>query len=382
MFIDSDFCCGQHPRACTKIKQQRPSGYERTRRNQSSKSIMGRKSVLIEKKAEIAAFLKLLSNISEVARLAKVSRKCVINVAEKIKNRESLENRSGQGRRRISTNIDDQHLLIMAKRDRTQSLRVLAQEWGAAIGKDVSKDTVSRRLRSGGFKSYVQKRKPFRNRCQKNMRRDWCDRMQVWTKEQWAKVIWSDESHFQVINRSGRMVVRRTSKEQDQPFSFRPRLQGGGGNVSVWGCFTASGPGPILAYQGRLTSAAYVNLISAALPQFIDDLSADQEDDWYFQQDNAPCHKAANTLRWFEQQQIRVLPWPPTSPDLNPIENIWAEIERELAKINITSVPRLEEEIKRIWYQFDNEKWRKLSDSVSNRVPKILKVKGGSCSKY
>jgi transposase len=161
---------------------------------------MGRKSVSFEKKVEIAALLKVLPNHSDVARRAKVSRKCVINVAEKMKNRESLENRSGQGRRRLTTNTDDQSLQVMAKRDRTQSLRVLAQKWGAAIGKDVSKNTVSRRLRAGGLNSYVQKRKPFRNRGQKTTRRDWCDRMQLWTKEQWARVIWSDESHFQLIN--------------------------------------------------------------------------------------------------------------------------------------------------------------------------------------
>jgi predicted regulator of amino acid metabolism with ACT domain len=59
---------------------------------------MGRKSVSFEKKVEIAALLKVLPNHSDVARRAKVSRKCVINVAEKIKNGESLENRPGQGR--------------------------------------------------------------------------------------------------------------------------------------------------------------------------------------------------------------------------------------------------------------------------------------------
>ena len=140
----------------------------------------------------------------------------------------------------------------------------------------------------------------------------------VMTKEQWAKVIWSDESHFQLVNRSTLTFVRRTSKEQDQWFSFRPRIQGGGGEVSIWACFTATGPGPILAYHGRLNLAGYVNLIGSALPQFLDDLSADHDCDWYFQQDNAPCH----TLNWLEDQQIRLLPWLPASPDLNPIENL------------------------------------------------------------
>jgi hypothetical protein len=75
---------------------------------------MGRKSVSFEKKGEIAALLKVLPNHSDVVRRAKVSRKCVINVAEKIKNGKSLENRSSQGRRRLTTDTDDQSLQVMA----------------------------------------------------------------------------------------------------------------------------------------------------------------------------------------------------------------------------------------------------------------------------
>jgi transposase len=343
---------------------------------------MGRKSVSIEKKAEIAALLKVSLNHSDIARRLNVSRKCVANIAEKIKNGEALANRIGQGRRRSTTNSDDRLLTIMTKRDRTQPLKVLAAKWIEAIGKTVSKDTVSRRLRSNGLNSYVQKKKPFRNRIRVRTRRLWCNRMQLWNADQWARVIRSDESHFELVNRVNRTFVRRTAKEKDCAFNFRPRLQGGGGSVSVWGCFTASGPGPILFYEGRLNRFRYVTLMGAVLPQLVDDLSSDQDGDWYFQQDNAPCHRADYTMQWFDQQEIRVLPWPPTSPDLNPIENVWSIIDRELAKVKIGSVAQLKEEIKRIWYEISDQTWADLSKSVSGRVITILRQKGRSCSQY
>ena len=47
----------------------------------------------------------------------------------------------------------------------------------------------------------------------------------------------------------------------------------------------------------------------------------------YFQQDNAPVYTAKTIARWLhewlEEIHAEAVSWPPYSPDLNPIENIW-----------------------------------------------------------
>jgi transposase len=39
-------------------------------------------------------------------------------------------------------------------------------------------------------------------------------------------------------------------------------------------------------------------------------------------QDNAPGHKAKDTLEDLHERGIFLIDWPPNSPDLNPIEHI------------------------------------------------------------
>jgi hypothetical protein len=39
-------------------------------------------------------------------------------------------------------------------------------------------------------------------------------------------------------------------------------------------------------------------------------------------QDNALAHTAKDTIKWFQENNLKVLRWPASSPDLKPIENV------------------------------------------------------------
>ena len=56
-----------------------------------------------------------------------------------------------------------------------------------------------------------------------------------------------------------------------------------------------------------------------------------------FMHDSAPCHRAKSVTKFLRDNNIKVLPWPGNSPDMNPIENLWEVAKKEIAKEIITT---------------------------------------------
>ena len=47
------------------------------------------------------------------------------------------------------------------------------------------------------------------------------------------------------------------------------------------------------------------------------------------QQHNAPCHTSKKVKKWFEENNVEVIPWPGNSPDLNPMHRKGVGLCRE-----------------------------------------------------
>ena len=99
-----------------------------------------------------------------------------------------------------------------------------------------------------------------------------------------------------------------------------------------------------------------------------------------FQHDNATIHSAKAVTTWLETQNFRTLVWPPQSPDLNLIENIWARMKVTIDERYPGSRPvaSMKEVIKVVWGGLDAAYLEPYFDSMPARMQAVIDVKGGS----
>jgi hypothetical protein len=98
-----------------------------------------------------------------------------------------------------------------------------------------------------------------------------------------------------------------------------------------------------------------------------------------FMQDGARPHSGKIPLTWLEQNKVTwIRDWPANSPDLNPIEEIWKEVNRELAE---RGIPQSTAEIKRmvegIWEDYPMSKVNNHVMSFMSKCKTCVKNRGG-----
>ena len=82
-----------------------------------------------------------------------------------------------------------------------------------------------------------------------------------WTVDQWMKVLWTDESKFEIFGSKRRQYVRRRSNERYHPKCIVPTMKHGGGNILVWGCFSGHGIGDLKRIDGRMDKEMYHQIL-------------------------------------------------------------------------------------------------------------------------
>src|SRR6185369_10602063 len=162
----------------------------------------------------------------------------------------------------------------------------------------ISSNTVRRVLRRHGYEARVKRKRPLLMEKHRKKRLNFAKEHKDWTIDDWSKVIWSDESKFQLFGSDGREYYWKRPEELLKPRHVQPTVKFGGGRIFVWGCMTWEGIGYMCRIKSKLNAQLYVDILEEDFQKTLDYYGL-SPNDIIFMQDNDPKHKAKRTRRWF-----------------------------------------------------------------------------------
>jgi DDE superfamily endonuclease len=149
-----------------------------------------------------------------------------------------------------------------------------------------------------------------------------------WSVEEWALIIFSDESSVERGTGGQREWAWRTAQQKWSPQFVQTYSKGHDISIMVWVAIWLGGRSDLVvmtrdeeAKRNGYSANSYINVLDETIERC-----------WQpgitFMQDNAPIHTAKKVSKWFQDRAIPVLDWPSYSPDLNPTEHVWAKMKQ------------------------------------------------------
>ena len=234
-------------------------------------------------------------------------------------------------------------------------------------------------LHKEGYVRRVARQKPPLTEEQRATRLRWALEHQNWTWEQWATILWSDESWVNPGRHRKVWVTRkRGSSEVFHPDCVEPRWQRRIGWM-FWGCISGLyGKGVHMFWEKSTSSISQKTYCEQVVPLISDYLQSHPS--LIFQQDNASGHTAKGTLRLMQQLGFQPIFWPPNSPDLNPIETLWDRIKdyiQEHYPDIHRNYRRLRATIVEAWEAISDDTIRDIIKEMPKRCQAVIDAQGG-----
>jgi transposase len=229
--------------------------------------------------------------------------------------------------------------------------------------------TICRYLESKGYRNRLAPKKPKLDENDENNRLLWA---QNHLHFNFSNVIFADETSIWL----GGMWTKFWLRDEDErTFECEAHPE----KVHVWAAISLKGKIGIEVFVDNLTADRLVTIYESSLLKAAN--KAHGKGQWILAQDNDPKHRALPTQKFLKDQGIAVLPWPSYSPDLNPIENIWAVLKRQVSKKKSKTQEELKKNIQKAWDEISTDSITHAVASMKNRLADVIES-GGKAINY
>lgn len=311
-----------------------------------------------------------------IARKLNISRTTVRDILARYDATGSPGSGSRSGRPRCTDDATDTALAFTARVDVFTSPRQIRRR--LELGDAVSARTIDRRLQEAGLFGRIARHKRDYSAEELRKRLSFATGYKDWTAEQWEKVLFSDEKCFYGKGFCGRTWVRRPKGEALNP-KYCVHKTAHPVKVNVWAAFCAGGQGYCHIFNEKLDKHLYKriladNLLPSARLHF--SLAPPRVEQWYFLHDNDPKHTSGVVTEWLHNNGVSTIDFPPYSPDLNPIENLWAAVARAVELHACDTMEQLQDVVAAEWDKLDADLMRSLAHSMPARCQAVIETHG------
>lgn len=126
-----------------------------------------------------------------------------------------------------------------------------------------------------------------------------------------------------------------------------------------------------------VNSMEYTHMLQHDLfPELRELFKAAGKKKFYLQQDGASIHTSKATQYLLDKEGVETFKWPPNSPDLNIIENLWAIVSRRLEKRTLSSFDEFKNALREEWAAVSLDEIRNLFHSIDRRLKLVVELDG------
>ena len=130
--------------------------------------------------------------------------------------------------------------------------------------------------------------------------------------------------------------------------------------------------------RGTIDSSKYCEIVGDFIPY----ATALFPDGWILEQDGATPHTSRQTKNFFAENSVQFLQWPPNSPDINPVENVWMMLKSFVEKKNPKTKDELIQYVQESQHVILPAVRKNLMGSIPTRLGQCLENEGKFVEKW